>query len=238
MRGSASGQRLTLFWGVAISASTAVSSVAGGVCRHHRAWRHRTTVSLVTVMSAFVLSGCTESSRIPPPTPGTSSVRQPFGSAASSIPTSPSTPPPAPWPSGVPRSARHRTAIGARTYAEYYVRQLNAAGLRPRRGLLEPLALTSCTQCQNFAGSTEYLLSQGRHLTGPTFQIQRASVAASHLAGTRPRVVVAIAAHQPPIRVVNRRGRTVSRMPAAPGTLTVSVDWERQRWWVAQISGP
>lgn len=192
----------------------------------------------VLALGALGLAGCTGSSIAPPSSvavsnqPATSRTSPSPSSSSRSASSSPSPTPSASWPKGVPAAARRHGIPGAVAYARYYLDTVNATGRDPRRGVLEPLALHACSQCANFAGSTEYILSRHRHLSGDTFRVRGAKTVRARADD----VTVAISAEQPPLRVLDAKDRTVSRTKPANGTLRLSVRWYASRWWIASVT--
>lgn len=197
-----------------------------------RNWRGQPAAAAL-LLCAIGVAGCTGPSISAPSSASTpSSVSAPSSAPSSAPHSTPSPTPTVPWPRGVPAGARSHTNAGAIAYARYYIAQINATGRHPKRRVLESLALARCAQCANFAGTTEYLLSQRQHLRGDTFVVERVSVTSSNADST----ALAVAARQPPAQVLDRSGQPVRRFKAAKGTLLLTVVWSRGRWWLASIA--
>ncbi|TWE10305.1 DUF6318 family protein [Rudaeicoccus suwonensis] len=132
---------------------------------------------------------------------------------------------------GVPEAARQHTEAGAKAFAKHYVDLINETGLRPRTGVLEPLALDSCKTCANYEGNVASLQKDGERNSAPA--------ASFHYAARLPfesGMVIEAVVDQNAINVLNAKDVVVNKYPFEKNLgLVFYLSWTETGWKCSAI---
>jgi len=150
---------------------------------------------------------------------------------ASASPTSNSTAAGAP---GVPEAARQHTKAGAIAFANYYTDKVNALGLKPKKGVLEPLSQKGCKTCRNFISTVAENVAKRHHFDGP--QMIRVRTYSPYVDAAKPAVWVVM--KSPEVHIVDSSGRVVRTFPRyQTAALVFHLRWTEAGWRTAEAKG-
>ncbi len=75
----------------------------------------------------------------------------------------------------LPDEATEDSEAGAEAFALHYIDLLNATGIEPQTGVLEPLAADSCDTCANYEGNIQHLQDNNLRNSGTAVIVRAAS---------------------------------------------------------------
>jgi hypothetical protein len=199
------------------------------------------------LLGSALLTGCGGDEKPSPPPTGGGTVAggpttapptsDPSGTTTPSDPATSSSPRPTKGTEeagapGVPKAARQHTNKGAEAFARHYLQQINATGLEPETGRLEPLARATCKSCANYAERAATLKARDQHYSGQIFDLGSSHV----IPGVDPKVIrVRVKVTQRATKVVNRQGGVVKEIASQDGALRLDIAWTHEGWRVAKI---
>lgn len=194
----------------------------------------RTVAPLVAASAACgLMVGCgggSPEAKSSPPSSTTTSAASPTTSkttSTSATPTSQTSNATYAGAPGVPEAAKHKTDAGAIAFARHYMQLVSDLGQRPRTGVLEPLASSSCGTCKNQAEAIRTLQARGQHYDGPQSTSLNGEIKTS--ASGR---IVEVRVNQPALRLVDASGATVKETaPRGNYSMYCHLLWVQDGGW-------
>lgn len=212
--------------------------------------RRSVLVTLVSVTFAAACSGDTEPSDPPIPTDAlttetasptdtvtttaavtqtATSSNEPATESPSESTTESATPETDAMPT-MPDEAKEDTEAGAEAFALHYIDLINATGVRPKPGVLEPLATDTCASCDNFEAAVRRLIESNQRYSSPPIQVDDA-VAVTVGDGARATVML----EQLPTQVLEGENVIEETEGGERLTFVFSLALQDSRWLVEEI---
>jgi cytoskeletal protein RodZ len=131
----------------------------------------------------------------------------------------------------LPDEATEDSEAGAEAFALHYIDLINATGIEPQTGVLEPLATDNCASCDNYEANVEFLASENLRNDGPAARVTETN---STFLGQTTRVEVTV--DQLEVDVIDERGEIESGYEEVQGVLLVFRLAYRDEWLVEEIT--
>ncbi|MDQ3527701.1 MAG: hypothetical protein M3424_07455, partial [Actinomycetota bacterium] len=131
----------------------------------------------------------------------------------------------------LPDEATEDSEAGAEAFALHYIDLINATGIEPETGVLEPLATDNCASCDNYEANVEFLASENLRNDGPAARVTETN---STFLGQTTRVEVTV--DQLEVDVIDERGEIESGYEEVQGVLLVFRLAYSDEWLVEEIT--
>jgi cytoskeletal protein RodZ len=131
----------------------------------------------------------------------------------------------------LPDEATEDSEAGAEAFALHYMELINATGIEPETGVLEPLGADGCESCDNYEANVEFLASENLRNDGPAARVTETN---STFLGQTTRVEVTV--DQLEVDVIDERGEIESGYEEVQGVLLVFRLAYSDEWLVEEIT--
>lgn len=131
----------------------------------------------------------------------------------------------------LPDEATEDTEAGAEAFALHYIDLINATGIEPETGVLEPLGADGCESCTNYEEAIARSVEEGEVLREDIFEVGEAVSLHSPSDSTAS---VRVAIDQIEQDTYNADGEVVTNVPAESVTLVFSLTYQ-DGWLVEEV---